>query len=187
MAERVVDFARYCSAARTIECDAGSDFRKKYDEALAAIKSKHAGASPEFADDDMNASLTADERSKGWIYPLTKTEQLKEFGCVFMEQQRFMQLVQEGDLETLQALFEDDKRAKAIDVNRYDNEGYTALHYAAWNDLPEVVELLLDNGAEPFQRDLRTGLVPLELAEVGIDRQSGPNWNCIDVLKSVME
>eukprot|EP00971_Amphidinium_carterae_P151943 3011328-Amphidinium_carterae.1 len=55
------------------------------------------------------------------------------------------------------------------------------------NDLPEVVELLLDNGAEPFQRDLRTGLVPLELAEVGIDRQSGPNWNCIDVLKSVME
>mmetsp|Transcript_3103 Transcript_3103/g.6991 ORF Transcript_3103/g.6991 Transcript_3103/m.6991 type:complete len:187 (+) Transcript_3103:85-645(+) len=185
MAARELDWEKYCSDVWCVEADAGTAFRQKYEEAVAAIKAKHAGSSPEFPDDDLNSLLGPEERRRGWTYPFTKTEQLREFGCVFLEQKRFMKLVKAGDAETLQATFEDAYRAKGIDVNRYDAEGFTALHYAAWNDYPDVVQELLDNGAEPLQRDRRTGLRPIDLAEAGSGSQSGPNWNVIEMLKSV--
>jgi len=45
-------------------------------------------------------------------------------------------------------------------VNAYDETGATALHYAAFDGLREIVQLLLDRGAEINSRDRQFGATP---------------------------
>lgn len=45
-------------------------------------------------------------------------------------------------------------------VNAYDETGATALHYAAFDGLREIVELLLNRGAEINSPDKRFGATP---------------------------
>jgi ankyrin repeat protein len=45
-------------------------------------------------------------------------------------------------------------------VNAYDETGATALHYAAFDGLREIVELLLDRGAEINCQDRQFGATP---------------------------
>jgi ankyrin repeat protein len=45
-------------------------------------------------------------------------------------------------------------------VNAYDETGATALHYAAFDGLREIVQLLLDRGAEINSRDTQFGATP---------------------------
>jgi ankyrin repeat protein len=61
--------------------------------------------------------------------------------------------VKTGNRETVKALIE-----SGAEVNRQDKQGWTALNWAAAGGKVEMIELLLENGADPLAvgRDLRT-------------------------------
>ena len=52
---------------------------------------------------------------------------------------------------------------RETEVNALDDDGYTPLHLAAFQDDPDVVEVLLDHGADPMILS-DTGWYPLTLA-----------------------
>lgn len=68
---------------------------------------------------------------------------------------RLMYLANEGDLEGIKDLVNSD-----VDVNFRDIDGRTALHIASCQGLTQVVDLLLDHGAEIDPKD-RWGSTPL--------------------------
>ena len=55
-----------------------------------------------------------------------------------------------GELEEVKRLVEEDPRC----INRFHEEGYTALHLACFRGRANVVSYLLDQGANPY---LKTG------------------------------
>ena len=61
---------------------------------------------------------------------------------------RLMYLANEGDLDGIRELLD-----SGIDVNFRDNDDRTALHVAACQGLSDVVQLLLDRGAELDTKD----------------------------------
>lgn len=64
------------------------------------------------------------------------------------------------------------------DVNGVDNNGDTAMHGAAANNYPRVVNLLADRGADPkvWSKPNRSGRTPLYIAEgyVGVELRPDP-------------
>lgn len=68
------------------------------------------------------------------------------------------QLVSDGDIEKLRSFSAIDSEIDSLDTN-----GFAALHYAAQLDRVEILNLLLDNGAN---RDVQgeNGVTPLHLA-----------------------
>merc|ERR1712087_60294 len=130
---------------------------------LKALRDKYAGLEPEFDDDDMNESLPEEDRKRGWHYPLTKTQQKKEYGCVIAEQQRFLWRLQDGHLDIVEDYLTDPKRKMAIDVNMYDELGWTPLHYAAHRGYSDIVKVLLDGGADPSLRDKVCGMTAMDM------------------------
>merc|ERR1712139_665629 len=113
----------------------------------------YSNVAPEFDDDDMNATLSSDEKAKGWHYPLTKTEQLKEFGCVVAEQERFLMRLQDGHADVVKDYLENPKKKAALDLDRLDEWGWAPLHYATTKNHPEIVQALLEAEANPNMRD----------------------------------
>jgi len=63
-----------------------------------------------------------------------------------------------GRLEVARLLLE-----HSADVNARDDDGWTPLHFAAYNDHVDVAELLLRHGADAGARD-NEGLTPLDVA-----------------------
>lgn len=126
-------------------------FRQRYERELAKVQDKYKDLEPEFSDDDMNATLEEADRKRGWQYPLTKTQQKKEFGCVPADQQRFLWRLQDGHLDIVEDYLGNPKLKKAIDLNRYDDEGLTPLHHAAKLGHAEIVKALIEGG-EAFGR-----------------------------------
>lgn len=63
-----------------------------------------------------------------------------------------------GDLEGVQILVEG-----GIDVNKHGEHGYTPLHVASESGRAEIVEYLLEHGADPFART--EGDLPFTLAK----------------------
>ena len=60
------------------------------------------------------------------------------------------------DIDQIKAILDEDTTL----VNAYDETGATALHYAAFDGLREIVRLLLDRGAEINSRDRQFGATP---------------------------
>lgn len=60
------------------------------------------------------------------------------------------------DIHQIKTILDDDGNL----VNAYDETGATALHYAAFDGLREIVQLLLDRGAEINSRDSQFGATP---------------------------
>ena len=61
---------------------------------------------------------------------------------------KFINLVISNDINRLREIIN-----TAIDVNLQDDDGWTALHFAAQNFNEEIIKLLLDNGANPNLKD----------------------------------
>eukprot|EP00406_Dinophysis_acuminata_P004142 CAMPEP_0179232240 /NCGR_PEP_ID=MMETSP0797-20121207/11758_1 /TAXON_ID=47934 /ORGANISM="Dinophysis acuminata, Strain DAEP01" /LENGTH=195 /DNA_ID=CAMNT_0020939355 /DNA_START=77 /DNA_END=664 /DNA_ORIENTATION=- len=163
--------------------DDGLTFRQRYEKELLAFKQKYVTLEPEFEGDDMNETLTEEDKKRGWKYPLTKTQQKKEFGCVVADQQRFLWRLQDGHLDVVEDYLLDPAKKRAIDVNLYDDYGWTPLHYAAQLNLSDIVKALMDGDADPNLRDKVCGMTALEMAQAGAGDDSGPSDDVIEVLK----
>ncbi|CAE8681878.1 unnamed protein product, partial [Polarella glacialis] len=157
-------------------------FRQRYEKELKEVDEKYRHLEPEFSDDDMNETLPEEDRKRGWQYPLTKTQQKKEYGCVLAEQQRFLWRLQDGHLDIVEDYLGNPKKSKAVDINRYDEQGWTPLHHAARLDHSEIVRVLLDAHADPTLRHKASGQTALDFAKGGKNTESGPNEDTIDVL-----
>jgi hypothetical protein len=70
-----------------------------------------------------------------------------------MSEMELFEAVKTGNRETVRELIE-----SGAEVTRQDNQGWTALNWAAAKGHVEIIELLLENGANPLTvgRDLRT-------------------------------
>jgi ankyrin repeat protein len=64
-----------------------------------------------------------------------------------------------GEVETIRFLLD-----AGANVNSVDDHGVSPLHRAAWNDQPEVVQLLLSRGADPTLREKNHNATPHEWA-----------------------
>jgi ankyrin repeat protein len=75
-----------------------------------------------------------------------------------------------------------------VDVNAVDKNGETALHGAAYKNLPKVVQLLADNGAkiEVWNRKNKYGWTPLRIAEGFRPGNFKPSFETIAALQQVM-
>lgn len=131
---------------------------------------------------DMNETLSAAEKQQGWHFPLTKTQQKREFGCVPAEQQRLLWRLQDGHLDIVEDYLGNPKLMKAIDLNRYDENGWTPLHHAARLGHTEIVKALVEGGADPALRDKVNGATPLDFAKGGKSWDSGPNEETVGFL-----
>jgi len=75
-------------------------------------------------------------------------------------QKNFFDAVKNGDLKSVHdRLIKED-----IDVNVQDEFGYTALHIAALYGHKDLVEMLLNYGADPTIKDRKMFQIPLDIA-----------------------
>jgi sugar phosphate isomerase/epimerase len=74
------------------------------------------------------------------------------------------------------------------DINAVDNNGETAMHGAAYKNLPNVVQFLADKGAkiEVWNRTNKWGWTPLRIAEGYRPGNFKPSFETIAALKEVM-
>jgi ankyrin repeat protein len=91
-----------------------------------------------------------------------------------------------GTKEALEEAGEESEALEAVamlldhgaDVNGVDNNGDTAMHGAAYNNYPRVVNLLAERGADPriWNKPNRAGRTPLFIAEgyVGVELRPDP-------------
>jgi len=180
--EEHFDLWPYCGVRRVLVEDPGaSDFRKAYTKALSRAKKKYSNVQPEFEDDDLSQFLSAADRKAGWSFPLTRTEQKKEFGCVVVEQERFLARLQAGHLQIVEEYLSDPKKKAQIDVNRPDASGFAPLHFASKLGHDEIARLLLEAGAI-IDLPGPGGVTAMQLAESGLD-DCGANEEVIEVLK----
>src|SRR6266540_293765 len=79
--------------------------------------------------------------------------------------------------------------ALGADVNAVDANGETAMHGAAYKNLPKVVQLLADNGAkvEIWNRKNKYGWTPLSIAEGHRPGNFKPSAETIGALHRVMQ
>lgn len=70
-----------------------------------------------------------------------------------MSEMELFEAVKTGNSEIVK-----EQIASGVEINRQDKQGWTALNWAAATGNVEMIELLLENGADPFAvgRDLRT-------------------------------
>eukprot|EP00445_Apocalathium_hangoei_P019559 CAMPEP_0203901330 /NCGR_PEP_ID=MMETSP0359-20131031/43507_1 /ASSEMBLY_ACC=CAM_ASM_000338 /TAXON_ID=268821 /ORGANISM="Scrippsiella Hangoei, Strain SHTV-5" /LENGTH=195 /DNA_ID=CAMNT_0050824967 /DNA_START=36 /DNA_END=623 /DNA_ORIENTATION=- len=170
------------SASHSVHVVEGANFRERYDKHVRELKGRHGPLPAEFSDDDLNEQLPEEDRKRGWHYPMTKTQQKHEYGCVVAEQQRFLWRLQDGHLDIVEDYLLNEKKKKAIDVNMYDEQGWTPLHYACQRNYSEIVRVLLEGNADPLLRDKVCGLTPLDIAKLGVTDNSGPNEEVMEAL-----
>ena len=74
------------------------------------------------------------------------------------------------------------------DVNAVDENGETAMHGAAYKSLPDVVQILADNGAKIsiWNRPNTYGWTPLRIAEGHRPGNFKPSFQTVDALRRVM-
>lgn len=71
--------------------------------------------------------------------------------------------------------------ANGIDV-KSDIDGASALHWAAWEAKPKMVEFLLKRGADPTTKDQKHNLTPHGWAKHR-RKELGPRWGHDEVMR----
>jgi len=170
------------AASPVLHVDETASFRERYADHLADLRRRRGSLEAEFSDDDLNEQLPEIDRKRGWHYPMTKTQQKHEYGCVVAEQQRFLWRLQDGHLDIVEDYLLTPKLRKAIDVNMYDEQGWTPLHHACQRNYVDIVRALLEGGADPNLRDRVCGMTCLDMAKLGAADGAGPNEEVIEVL-----
>ena len=77
------------------------------------------------------------------------------------ERERLFAAAARGDAETVAELLD-----QGVNVESCDSNHLTALHYAAMHARPNVVDVLLDHGANPNAYDTKGGFTPLHWAVI---------------------
>ena len=72
---------------------------------------------------------------------------------------RLLEAAEKGRTACVEAMLEG-----GADVNAKDDDGWTALHFAAGDGTPELIKLLLSKGLKADAED-KDGATPLEMAE----------------------
>lgn len=72
------------------------------------------------------------------------------------ELENMIEAVKQGDLERVRAILESDDRL----ANQGDESGATPLHYATLNGHRQIVQLLLERGADINSKDSQFGATP---------------------------
>src|SRR5215475_15837343 len=77
---------------------------------------------------------------------------------------------------------------RGADINGVDNNGDTAMHGAAYNQYPRVVNLFAERGADPkiWSRPNRSGRTPLSIAEGYAGRLPRPDKPTIEAVTKLM-
>mmetsp|Transcript_130713 Transcript_130713/g.244559 ORF Transcript_130713/g.244559 Transcript_130713/m.244559 type:complete len:183 (+) Transcript_130713:103-651(+) len=166
------------------------EFRKEFEKEVDSIKDKYAEIAADFENDDMNNDtkyISEADKKAGWYYPLTKTEQKKEYGYVVAEQQRFLYHIQDGHLDIVDDYLENAAKKKMINVNAYDEAGWLPIHYAAQMNYTDILKALLKAGANPKLKDKVTSQDAMDIAQMGIDDSSGPSDEVIELLESYLK
>eukprot|EP00931_Biecheleriopsis_adriatica_P106069 TRINITY_DN80583_c0_g1_i1.p1 TRINITY_DN80583_c0_g1~~TRINITY_DN80583_c0_g1_i1.p1 ORF type:complete len:188 (-),score=52.15 TRINITY_DN80583_c0_g1_i1:111-608(-) len=96
---------------------------------------------------DLNLSLTPEQKADGWHYTMTKEQEWDKYGYVVRDQTRFSLHVKDGLLDVVEDYLETDKK-DLIDINLPDKDGKTPLMVAAQNGHAKVVAALLNAGAD---------------------------------------
>merc|ERR1711939_1053862 len=87
-------------------------------------------------------------------------------------------------LDVVEDYLENPKKKQAIDVNAYDEEGWTPIHYAAQMNYVDIVKALLEGKANPHLKDKVMGMDALAVACNGINDSAGPSQDVIEVLQA---
>jgi ankyrin repeat protein len=74
-------------------------------------------------------------------------------------EERLLQAAQEGNVKEAKQLIESGTK-----VNIQDEKGYTPLHWATLQKHPDLVQLLLEKGADYKLKEYIGGLTPLDIA-----------------------
>jgi ankyrin repeat protein len=74
------------------------------------------------------------------------------------------------------------------DINGVDNNGDTAMHGAAYNQYPRVVNLLAERGADPkiWSKPNKTGRTPLFIAEGYVGAELRPDPLTVEAITKLM-
>eukprot|EP00746_Dinoflagellata_sp_MGD_P162602 gnl/MRDRNA2_/MRDRNA2_90231_c0_seq1.p2 gnl/MRDRNA2_/MRDRNA2_90231_c0~~gnl/MRDRNA2_/MRDRNA2_90231_c0_seq1.p2 ORF type:complete len:158 (-),score=54.96 gnl/MRDRNA2_/MRDRNA2_90231_c0_seq1:14-487(-) len=121
-----------------------------------------------FENNDMNETLTEEEKADGWTYgDMTKEMQVKEWGFVFEDMYAFRCAVTDGALEYVQEYI--DKKMHCIDLDYYDAMGVTPMMWASVNGDKDVVEALLKAKADPTLKDTVENMTAYDLAKRELD------------------
>jgi uncharacterized protein len=74
------------------------------------------------------------------------------------------------------------------DINGVDNDGNTAMHGAAYNQYPRVVNLLAERGADPkvWSRPNKSGRTPLFIAEGYVGAELRPDPPTVEAITKLM-
>jgi ankyrin repeat protein len=101
-----------------------------------------------------------------------------------------------GTVEPLEEAGEESEALEAVnllldlgaDINGVNDEGDTAMHGAAYNNYPRVVELLAKRGADPqvWKNPDKFGRTPLFIAEGYIGRLPRPDPPTIEAVTKLM-
>mmetsp|Transcript_128487 Transcript_128487/g.274023 ORF Transcript_128487/g.274023 Transcript_128487/m.274023 type:complete len:160 (-) Transcript_128487:43-522(-) len=101
---------------------------------------------------DMNSTLTPEQKADGWKYSMTKEQEWDKLGFVMQDQIRFRLHVQDGLLDVVEDYLLTDK-IDLIDINFPDAAGMTPLMIAASKGHKEIVAALLQAKADPNLAD----------------------------------
>ncbi len=96
---------------------------------------------------DLNLTLTDEQRADGWKYTMTKEQEWDTYGYVKRDQIRFCLHAKDGLLDVVEDYLLTSNR-DLIDINAPDKDGKTALMLAARNGHANVVGALLKAKAD---------------------------------------
>ncbi|KAF6292345.1 acyl-CoA binding domain containing 6 [Rhinolophus ferrumequinum] len=131
----------------------GSSRSQAMQEYVAAVKSLDPGWNPQLSE------KKGKEANTGFGGPVVSSLYHEEI--IREEDKNIFDYCRENNIDHITKVI----KSKNVDVNmkdEEDNEGQTALHYAAACEFLDIVELLLQSGADPMLRD-QDGCLPEEV------------------------